>query len=603
MLSRFVPIAAWLPHYERANLRSDLMAGFTTAIMIIPQSMGYAMLAGLPPIVGLYAALTPILAYAVLGTSRQLSVGPVAMDSLLVATAVGAIAQTGTDQYVEVALVLGAITGLIQLALGLSGMGFVVNFLSRPVISGFTSAAALIIGASQLKYLLRIPLPRTHHVHRVLWAVAEQISSFHALTLAIGGISVVLLAWLKKARPAVPRALVVVVLSTLAVYGLGLSREGVRVVGEVPSGLPSFRLPALSLSLIQMLLPSAVTIALVSFMEAISVGKHFARENRYDVVPNQELIALGTANLLGSFFGGYPIAGGFSRSAVNAAAGAKTQLAALFTVALVALTLLFLTPLFHDMPEAALAAIIVNAVLGLIDLDEPRRLWAIKRADLGLLVFTFLMTLSVGIQWGIMLGVGASLLLFVVQTTRPHVAVLGQVPDTAVYLNVKRHGQARSLPGVLIVRVDAQFYFGNVSFLKETLRALESEMTSPLRAVVLDASGMNQLDSSAEAALCEIDRDYQDRDIRLIFARVKGPVRDVMYRSGLLKRLHDDGRIFFRTHEAAQFAAGRSSAPLRATTAVNDPRAPADRMGCGTLEPPGSAATSAAPQPSSRRTP
>lgn len=581
-LARFVPIVDWLPTYKREDLRSDLTAGFTTAVMIIPQAMGYAMLAGLPPIVGLYAALTPILAYAVLGTSRQLSVGPVAMDSLLVASAVGAIAQSGSHEYVAVAMTLGVLVGLVQLLLGLLGMGFVVNFLSRPVISGFTSAAALIIAASQLKYLLRVELPKTHLVHRVLWEAFGQHAAIHLPTLLIGALSLALLVWLKKARPIYPRALVVVVLTTLVVLVLDLHPRGVAVVGAVPSGLPRFGLPRFDLALWEKLLPSALTIALVSFMEAISVGKHFARENRHDVNPSQELVALGSANLFGGLFGGYPVAGGFSRSAVNAAAGAKTQLSGLITVAVVALTLLFLTPLFRSMPEAALAAIILQAVLGLIDLKEPRRLWRMKRTDLGLLVFTFLMTLSAGIQWGIVLGVGASLLLFVVQTTRPHVAVLGRVPGTEAYLNVARHQHAHALPGVLIVRVDAQFYFGNVSFLKDTLRELEHRMATPLKAVVLDASGMNQLDSSAEATLCEIDRDYAERGVRLLFARVKGPVRDVMYRSGLLKRLNDEGRIFFRTHDAAQYATG-AVASIRRSGVASDARSAADRIGCGPL--------------------
>jgi SulP family sulfate permease len=587
VLARFVPIVGWLPRYKRDDLRSDLAAGFTTAVMIIPQAMGYAMLAGLPPIVGLYAALTPVLTYALLGTSRQLSVGPVAMDSLLVAAAVGAVAKTGSDEYLAVAMTLGTLVGIVQLSLGLVRMGFVVNFLSRPVISGFTSAAALIIGASQLKYLLKIELPNTHHVHRVILGVLSQLAAIHTLTLLLGAFSVGLLVWLKRKHARMPGALFVVLVTTGLVYALGLVSRGVRIVGEVPSGLPHFQWPRFDLALLQQLLPSAVTIALVSFMEAISVGKHFARENRYDVEPSQELVALGSANLVGGMFGAYPVAGGFSRSAVNASAGAKTQLAALVTVSVVALTLLFLTPLFHYMPEAALAAIILTAVIGLIDVAEPKRLWRMKRIDLALLLFTFAMTLSVGIQWGIVLGVGASLVSFIVQTTRPHVAVLGQVPGTEAYLNVMRHRKARELPGVLIVRVDAQFYFGNVSFLKETLRKLEQHMSYPLKAVVLDASGMNQLDSSAEAALGEIDRDYAERGVYLLFARVKGPVRDVMHRSGLLKQLNEQGRIFFRTHDAAQYAAGGLDVSrLRRSPPDGDPRAPAGSIGCGSLPAP-----------------
>jgi SulP family sulfate permease len=504
------------------------------------------------------------------------------MDSLLVAVAVGAIAQIGTDQYLAYAVLLGAMVGAVQLLLGVLGLGFVVNFLSRPVISGFTSAAALIIGFSQLQHLLRIDLPRTHHVHRVIGEAASQIDTWHWVTLAIGAISVALMLTLKRIAPAVPRALVAVVLATVAVVTLGLADAGVAIVGQVPAGLPALSFPDVDLDVLLTLLPSALTIALVAFIEAISVGKHFARQGRYEVRPGQELVALGAANLAGSFFGGYPITGGLSRTAVNAQAGARTPMAGVITAAVLALTLLFLTPLFHFMPKAVLAAIIMTAVFGLFDAREPRRLWRVKRGDLALLLFTFGMTLSVGIQYGVLLGVAASLLNFVVQTTRPHYAVLGRIPGTEAYLNVNRHPHVLQTPGVLIVRFDAQFYFGNVSFLRETLAALEASMTEPLRALILDASGINQLDSSAEDALREIERDCRERGVRLMFSHVKGPVRDVMYRTGLLETLATEGRIFLRTHDAV-LAAQRQTDAHPELPWHRDARAPADRIGCDTV--------------------
>lgn len=579
-LSRLLPVLAWLPSYDRRDLRPDVIAGLTTAVMIIPQAMGYAMLAGLPPTAGLYAALVPVAAYAVFGTSRQLSVGPVAMDSLLVAVAVGALARAGSHAYLEIAVALGLLVGMVQVALGLLRMGYVVNFLSRPVISGFTSAAALIIGGSQLRHLLGFPLPQTHKVHVLLLQAISRIHEVHVATAAIGLGSTLVLVLLKRLAPQLPRALLAVAAAAVAVFALSLHSRGVAIVGHVPAGLPAFRIPPLDMPLIQTLWPAAITIALVSFMEAISVGKHFARENRYEVAPSQELVALGMANISGGLFGGYPVAGGFSRTAVNAAGGARTQLSAFVTVSVVGLTLLWLTPLLYFVPKAVLSAVILTAVLGLIDLDEPVRLWRIKRSDLGLLVFTFLMTLTVGIQWGIVLGVAGSLSLFVIQTTRPHFAVLGKVPGSDAYLNVARHPHVERTPGVLVVRIDAQFYFGNVSFLKETLRALEVEMTEPLKAVVLDASGVNQLDSSAAAALEDIDEDLTRRGIRLVLARVKGPVRDVMYRASWLQRLDAEGRIFFGTHDAVQAAVAPLGAERRRRTADADPRAPADRIGC-----------------------
>ena len=582
-LRSMLPILQWLPRYQRSDLRSDTVAGVTTAVMLIPQGMGYALLAGLPPIVGLYAALLPLLAYALLGTSRQLAVGPVAMDSLLVAVAVSAIAQTGSQQYVAYAALLGAMVGAMQLLLGLLGMGFVVNLLSRPVLSGFTSAAALLIGFSQLQHLLAIELPRTHHVHRILAQAVQQLPSWSLLTLGIGGGSIALLLLLKRKAPRIPRAMVVVVLTTALVGILGLGAQGVPTVGVVPAGLPKLWLPPLDLGIIQKLLPAAATISLVAFIEAISVGKHFARLQRYEVNPGQELVALGAANVVGSLSGGYPITGGFSRTAVNAAAGARTPMAGVVAAAVVALTLLFLTPLFNTMPKAVLAAIIMTAVFGLFDGREPLRLWRVKRNDFWLLAFTFAMTLSAGIQYGILLGVGASILAFVVGTTRPHFAVLGRVPGTEAYLNVARHPHVVTEPGIVVLRIDAQFYFGNVSFLKETLRRLEAALEQPLRAVVLDASGVNQLDSSAEDALAEIERDYTERGVGLYLAHVKGPVRDVMSRTGALQRLSDEHRIYLRTHDAVQAALGQGHTPRMRR---DDPRAPADRIGCGSVPPP-----------------
>lgn len=583
-LARYLPVMQWAPRYQVQDLRADLVAGFTTAVMLVPQGMGYAMLAGLPPIVGLYASMAPLIIYAVLGTSRPLAVGPVAMDSMLVAVAVGAIAQVGTDAYVAHAVLLGSMVGAIQLLLGLLGMGFVVNFMSRPVISGFTSAASLIIGASQLRHLLAIDLPRTHSVPTILGEALSKLGSWHWPTLSLGVLGIAMLAGLKRYAPKVPRAMVAVVVTTVAVVALGLGERGVATVGVVPAGLPGLALPTFQWSTVQTLLPAAATIALVSFVEAISVGKHFARIGRYEIDAGKELIALGAANLAGSFSGGYPVAGGFSRTAVNAQAGARTPVAGFVTAVLVAMTLLFLTPLFTHMPKAVLAAIIFTAVIGLFDLREPRRLFRVKRADFYLLAFTFAMTLIVGIQYGIMLGVGASLLLFVVQTTRPHVALLGRVPGTEAYLNVGRHPHAETFPGVIVLRVDAQFYFGNVSFLKDRLRTLQAAMDEPLRAVVLDASGINQLDSSAEAALREIDEGYREAGVLLLLSHVKGPVRDVMFRTGLLQQLSESDRIFLRTHDAVERALGRRSVQPGRTLPV-DGRAPADRIGCGAALP------------------
>ena len=566
-LARIVPLARTLRGYDRSDLRGDLVAGLTTAVMLIPQGMGYAMLAGLPPIYGLYSSLVPLVIYALFGTSRQLAVGPVAMVSLLVAAGVGAVAEPGTEAFIAYAILLALMVGVIQLAMGFARLGFLVSFLSHPVISGFTSAAALIIGLSQLRHLLGFALPRGHHVHTILLEAARHAGQTHPITLAIGVTSIAALIALKRAAPAFPRALAVVVASSLAVWGLGLHEAGVAIVGHVPAGLPSPALPRLDLAAAAELFPIALAISLVGFMESIAVAKHYARENRYAIAPNRELVGLGLGNLLGSFFGAYPVTGGFSRTAVNAQAGARTGVATLVTAAIVGLTLLFLTPLFYFLPTAVLAAIIMTAVLGLIDVREVRHLWRVKRADLAMLVVTFIATLVLGIEEGILVGVGTSIAVLVFRTTRPHVAVLGRLPGTRSWRNVRRFPEAETTPGILAVRLDSQLYFGNVDFLLETLDGLEERAVEPLRAVVIDASGINQIDASGESALRDVLDRYRRRGIELHLAGVKGPVRDVLARSGLRAEVGAD-HLWLDVDEAvahvavaAAGQAGVSSAP------------------------------------------
>jgi SulP family sulfate permease len=538
-LAKHLPLIETLKSYDKSRVRGDLVAGLTTAVMLIPQGMAYAMLAGLPPIYGLYASLIPLAVYAVFGTSRQLAVGPVAMVSLLVAAGVANLAPVGSDAFVAYALLLALMVGALQLSMGVLRLGFLVNFLSHPVISGFTSAAAIIIGFSQLKHLLGFGIPRSHHVHTILLAAWSGIGQTHVLTLIIGAAAVAALLALKKYAPRFPRALLVVVASTLAVWGFGLHGRGVAIVGDVPAGLPALSLPTVDVSAVVELAGVALAIGLVGFMESIAVAKKYARDEGYEVDANKELVGLGLANLLGSFAGSYPVTGGFSRTAVNAQAGAKTNVAGLITAAVVALALVLFTPLFYFLPKAVLAAIIMTAVFGLVDVAEVKHLWKVKRPDLALLALTFVATLTIGIEAGILTGVAASLAVMVFRTTRPHVAVLGRIPGTQEYRNVKRFPEAESTGSVLAVRLDAQVYFGNVNFLKETLEALEHDR-EPVHTVVLDCSGINQIDSSGETAFREVLDGYRSRDVTLRLAQVKGPVRDVLYRSGFVEELGAD---------------------------------------------------------------
>jgi len=552
-------VASWVLNPRREDLRGDLLAGLTTAVMLIPQGMAYAMLAGLPPIVGLYASTVPLVIYALLGSSRQLAVGPVAMVSLLVAIGVGALAEPGTDTYVSLALLLALMVGVFQLGMGLLRAGFLVNFLSHPVVSGFTSAAALVIGMSQLGHLMGVPLERGP-VHEVVAQALAKVGETQPLTLAIGAASVLALLALRRFAPRAPAALMVVVAGTLAVWGLGLHEQGVAIVGAVPAGLPGLALPSVDGETLSALLPAAVAISLVGFMESVSVSKSIAARKGYEIDANQELRGLGLANVAGSFFGAYPVTGGFSRTAVNAQAGARTGMAGMITAAIVALTLLFLTPAFHFLPKAVLAAIIMVAVFGLIDLKEVRHLWHVERSELVLLFVTFAATLALGVEEGIATGVGASLLWHVVRTTRPHTAVLGRLPGTEVFLNKERYPQAELAPGILALRIDAQFFFGNVSFLKQTLHELVDESDPPVHTVVIEATSINRLDSSAAAALHELAQWLEGRDMTLRFAGIKGPVRDMMHRTGLWSKLGDD-HFHFTVHDAAQAALEPTSQP------------------------------------------
>lgn len=557
-LKRIFPIVGWLSNYQRKDLSGDIIAGLTTAVLLVPQGMAYAMLAGLPPEVGLYASIVPMVAYAIFGTSRQLSVGPVAIDSLLVVAGVSLLAEPGSEQYVTYAVALALMVGLLQVAMGLLRMGFFVNFLARPTIVGFTAAAALVIGASQLPNLLGVQLPRSSGFIDSLSALAGHIGGAHVPTALLGGATVAVLIALKRVWPRAPRALIAVIGTTAISVLLSMGDGGLQLLGSVPSGLPSFGIPEFTLDTAAAFIGLAITIALVSFMETISAGKQFARTHGYDLAPNRELIGIGAANITGSFFGGYPVAGGLSRSVVNDQAGAKTQLASFVTSGTVALSLILFTPWFALVPKATLAAIIIVAVAGLVDVKEMKRLTRVKRADFAVTAVTFVATLGLGIQLGILVGVATSIAAFLFRTTNPHAAVLGRVPNTTAYRNVENFPEAITWDHVLLVRIDAQFYFGNVTFLKDTLDKFEHRCKGDLRFVIIDASSVNQLDSSADAALHQLAERYSERCVRLFFANVKHPVRLVMERSGLVERLGEE-RFFLSVHDAVCCVLGREN--------------------------------------------
>jgi SulP family sulfate permease len=553
-LKKFLPILNWLPNYSKAQLKGDLPAGLTVGILLIPQGMAYAMIAGLPPVFGLYAALVPQVIYAILGTSRQLSVGPVAMDSLLVASGLGALKLASIDDYISAAIFLALFMGAIQLLLGLIRGGVLVNFLSKPVISGFTSAAAIIIGLSQLKHLLGVDIGRSSKFHEVIQNVWPKLPflNFYSLAIGLGGIAVIML--IKKWKKSFPVSLIVVVTSILLMYFSGLQAEGVQIVGEIPQGLPAIKIPTANYDQILDLLPIAVALALVAFMEAISIGKSIEHQHdEYKINPNQELIALGTANIFGAIFSAYPTTGGFGRSAVNNDAGAKTGMASIIAALVIALTLLFLTPLFYYLPKPILASVIMVAVFGLIDIKYPMQLLAKRKDEFFLLVLTFLVTLFIGIIAGIIVGILFSLLLLVIRTAKPHVAELARIKGSEYFKNRDRFSDDVEIRNdLLIVRFDAQLYFGNTEYFKSILAEKVDAKGDELKAVVLNAEPMTYIDSTGAIVLINLIQEFQRKNIQFYISGAIGPTRDIIYKSGIINALGED-YLFVKTHEAVRF--------------------------------------------------
>lgn len=564
-LTRSIPAFAWGKNYRREWLKGDISSGLTVGVMLIPQGMAYAMLAGLPPIHGLYAVTLPLFIYAILGTSRQLAVGPVAMVSLLTATGVGAIAEIGTEAFLALAIVLSLMVGVIQFALGLFRLGFLVNLLSHPVVSGFTSAAALIIGLSQLKHLLGVDLARSHHIHEILFSAVERFGEVNWFTLAIGLTGIGLIIGIKKINKAIPGPLMAVVFGILAVILLGLESQGVKIVGTVPGGLPSLSIPTFTWEQVQALVPTALTISLVGFMESIAVAKAVQKRHRnYEVVPNQELIALGAANLAGSIVQAYPVTGGFSRTAVNDQAGAKTGLSSIISGLLIVLTLLFLTPLFYSLPKAILASVIMVAVFGLIDIKEAKHLWKVDRSDFLMLAVTFLATLSLGIEQGIGVGVLLSIAVHIYRSMQPHVAVLGRIKGTNEFRNINRFAEADEIPGVLMVRFDGQLYFANLAYFQSRLNDLAEARRPDLKTIIINAEGISYIDSSAMHEIQTFITNQQAKGTQIVFAGLIGPVRDAFRKNGIFN-LVGDHNFHLRVAEAVRAVTGEHEAPI-----VND---------------------------------
>lgn len=535
-LKGFLPILEWLPNYKKTDLQGDLSAGLTVGIMLIPQGMAYAMLAGLEPIHGLYAVTVPLLLYAIFGTSRQLAVGPVAMVSLLTASGIASLNADSPEQYLIYALTLAFLVGLIQFGMGALRLGFVVNFLSHPVISGFTSAAAIIIGLSQIKHLFRINLPNSEHIQEMAVAIFQNIGDIHWITFGIGVIGIIIIKYGKKIHKSFPAPLVAVVVGIALVAGFDLTQYGVKIVGDVPSGLPTLSSPSFDMESWKTLLPIAFTISLVGFAESFAVAKTIqAKHKNYRLNANQELIALGMANFGSAFFRGYPVTGGFSRTAVNNDAGAKTTMASIISAVLIVLTLLFFTGLFYNLPSAILAAVVLVAVSGLIDFKEPVHLWHKDKFDFTMLVATFIITLTLGIETGIISGMVLSLLVVIYKASRPHMAQLGRVPGTNIYRNINRFSDLDVKENLLMVRIDGPIYFANVEYIKDKLDKWIQERNDQVKMIVFNMESVTNIDSTGAHELNEWINTWRKAGTDICMTSIKGPVRDVLNRWAILE--------------------------------------------------------------------
>jgi SulP family sulfate permease len=560
-LRGYLPILDWGRTYDRNAFSNDMIAAVIVTIMLIPQSLAYALLAGLPPEAGIYASIAPIILYAIFGSSRALAVGPVAVVSLLTASAVGQVAEAGTAGYAVAALTLAFLSGAFLVVLGVLRLGFLANFLSHPVIAGFITASGILIAFSQLKHLLGVSA-HGHTLPEVLLSIGAHLGETNWITVIIGVSATAFLFWVRKGlNPALRRLgaspklaevltkagpVAAVAVTTLSVWLLGLSEKGVKIVGDVPQGLPPLTLPGLSPDLIGQLLVPAILISIIGFVESVSIAQTLAAKKRQRIDPDQELIGLGAANIGAAFTGGYPVTGGFARSVVNYDAGAETPAAGAFTAVGLAIAAVALTPLIYYLPTATLGATIIVAVLGLVDVAILKKTWEYSKADFTAVAATITLTLTMGVEVGVASGVAISILLHLYKTSRPHVAEVGLVPGTQHFRNILRH-KAETDPTILSLRVDESLYFVNARFLEDLVQARVSEGCA-IKNVVLMFSAVNEVDFSALESLEAINQRLTELGIGLHLSEVKGPVMDRLQETHFVHALN--GRVFLSQYDA-----------------------------------------------------
>lgn len=561
ILSKYLPILTWGRTYSRSALTNDLVAAVIVTIMLIPQSLAYALLAGLPAEAGLYASIVPIMLYAVFGTSRALAVGPVAVVSLMTAVALSNIVEQGTMGYAVAALSLAALSGIILLGMGLFRLGFVANFLSHPVIAGFITASGIIIAASQLKHILGIDA-HGHNLAELGLSLVAHLPDTNWITAIIGVLATGFLFWVRKGlKPVLEKMglsagltgvlvkcgpVAVVVFTTLAVWALGLAERGVKIVGDVPQSLPPLTLPSFSPDLLGQLLLPAFMISIIGFVESISVAQTLAAKKRQRIDPDQELIGLGAANIGASLTGGFPVTGGFSRSVVNFDAGAETPAAGAFTAVGLAIAALALTPLIFFLPKATLAATIIVAVISLVDFSILKHSWTYSKADFAAVLATILITLGFGVEAGVSSGVGLSILLHLYKSSRPHIAEVGQVPNTEHFRNILRHDVITD-PSIVTLRVDESLYFANARFLEDKIHNRVAG-DAAVAHVILQCSAINEVDLSALESLEMINTRLDEMGVKLHLSEVKGPVMDKLQKAHFLDEL--TGNVYLSQQNA-----------------------------------------------------
>ena len=557
MIARLFPITKDLLTYNKSTLYSDLIAGLSIAVIVIPQGLAYAMIAGLPPIYGLYAALVPQFIHGIMGTSRHPAVGPVALDSLVVAIALGALSLSGIGEVVAAAIFLATMVGILQITMGLLQMGVLANYLSRPVISGFTSAAAIIIGLNQVEHLLGLQIESSNQIQKMLLSVAQNFNETHLITVVVGVSAMSLILVTKKYFSKFPSSLLVSVFGVLLIWSTRWDLHGVEIVGHIPAGLPNFDLLTVSPELVRDMMPFALTLAVIGYVEIISITKELEeQEEKYFLKPNKELMALGSANLVGSFFQSYPVSASFSRSAVKFQSGALTGMTAVFSASIVGLTLLFFTSLFFYLPIAVLAGIIMVAVIRLINIRYAIDLYKTRRDEFFLLLITCLLTLFVGISQGILIGTLLSLLLMVIRTSKPHYAILAKVSGTNYYKNISRFETDANIDdNILILRFDAQLFFGNRDYFRKIVFE-EIEKKPNLKGFILVARGITYVDSSGLSTLSAMIKSFQQKGILFMVAGAIGPTRDLLQKSKLTDLIQEKN-MFAKTADAVDYFKGK----------------------------------------------